>query len=132
MTSSTGVPMADPPGEADASAGDSGRTPLSEAHGKHRLGDTIFGGLSVGAGVIIMVLVTSIGLFLLLQAIPALVENEANFLTSSEWSVGGDHPRFGIASLLWVTVSSSVIALLIAVPVGVGVALFLTQYAPPG
>jgi hypothetical protein len=41
-----------------------------------------------------------------------------------------DAPSFGIPDLLWVTVISAVIALLLAVPVAVGVALFLTQYAP--
>ena len=46
-------------------------------------------------------------------------------------AVAGDNPRFGIADLLWTTVASSIIAMLIAVPLGVGVALFITQYAPP-
>jgi len=39
--------------------------------------------------------------------------------------------RFGIPDLLWVTVLSSIVAMLIAVPVAIGVALCLTQYAPP-
>jgi phosphate transport system permease protein len=60
---------------------------------------------------IVVALVTLIGVFLLSQAIPALAKNEANFLTSTEWTVGGDHPRFGIARLLWVTVLSSLMAL---------------------
>ena len=38
-------------------------------------------------------------------------------------------PRFGIVELLWTTVASSTIAMIIAVPFGV-VALFITQYAP--
>ncbi len=129
MSSSTGVPITDPPPQGQPRAGE-GREAGSPPGGR-RLGDTIFGGLSVGAGVLVIALVTLIGVFLLWQAVPSLAKNEANFLTSSEWVVAGDHPRFGIASLLWVTVSSSLIALLIAVPLGVGVALFLTQYAPP-
>jgi phosphate transport system permease protein len=75
-------------------------------------------------------LVSLIGAFLLWQAIPALARNEANFLTSREWVVAGEHPRFGIVELLWTTVASSLIAMAIAVPVGVCVALFITQYAP--
>ncbi len=39
-------------------------------------------------------------------------------------------PRFGIVDLLWATVVSSVIAMLIAVLLGVAVALFITQYSP--
>lgn len=75
-------------------------------------------------------MVSLIAVFLIVQAIPALLENQANFLTSRDWAPGGDEPRFGIVEFLWTTVTASVIALLLAVPVGVAVALFLTQYAP--
>ena len=75
-------------------------------------------------------LVTLVGVFLVSQAIPALSKNEANFLTSREWSVGGDNPRFGIMELLWTTTTASIIAMAIAVPIGVCVALFITEYAP--
>ncbi len=95
-----------------------------------RLGDAIFGGAARGAGIIVIALVALIGVFLLSQALPSLMKNEANFLTSTEWSVAGENPRFGIARLLWVTVSSAVVAMSIAVPLGVAVALFITQYAP--
>ena len=100
------------------------------AAGRGRLGDRLFGGATRGAGLVVIALVTLIAVFLLSQALPALARNETNFLTSSEWTVGGDNPRFGIANLLWVTISSSIIAMMIAVPVGVGVALFITQYSP--
>jgi len=39
-------------------------------------------------------------------------------------------PRFGIPDLLWVTVVSSLMAMTLALPVAIGVALFLTEYAP--
>ncbi len=96
-----------------------------------RLGDRLFGGAASVSGVFVIALVTLVGLFLISQAIPALVTNEANFLTSREWQVGGENPRFGIADLLWTTVLASLIAMALAVPVGVAVALFITQYAPP-
>ena len=83
-----------------------------------------------GAGLLVIALVTMIGVFLLAQAIPALLKDQANFLTSREWAPGGDTPRFGIVELLWTTVASSAIAMVIAVPFGVAVALFITQYAP--
>jgi phosphate transport system permease protein len=96
-----------------------------------RRGDRVFSGLSTGSGIFVVGLIAAIGLFLLSQAIPALRRNEANFLTSREWSVGDpDAMRFGIADLLWTTVLSSVTAMLIAVPVAIGVALYITQYAP--
>ena len=75
-------------------------------------------------------MVTLIAVFLLSQALPTLAKDKVNFLTSTQWNVDGTPLQFGIANLLWVTVLSSVIAMLIAVPLGVGVALFITQYAP--
>ena len=95
-----------------------------------RRADRLFSFASQGAGVTVLVLVTLMGVFLVSQAIPALARNEASFLTSREWTVGGDAPRFGILELLWTTTAASVIAMLVAVPVGVCVALFITEYAP--
>ncbi|MEO6143729.1 MAG: phosphate ABC transporter permease subunit PstC [Dermatophilaceae bacterium] len=125
MSSTTGVST------ADELPGSEGHGPLEgDRASTGRLGDRIFGGAASGAGLLIIALVTLIALFLLSQALPALARNEANFLTSTEWIVSGENPRFGIATMLWVTVVSSIIAMCIAVPVGVGVALFVTQYAP--
>ncbi len=125
MSSVTGVSL------ADETPGPDGRPPLSgDLSGTNRRGDQLFGGAARGSGILVIALVTLIGLFLLWQAVPSLAKNEANFLTSREWSVAGDHPRFGIVEMLWTTVISSTIAMAIAVPVGVCVALFITQYAP--
>jgi phosphate transport system permease protein len=59
-----------------------------------------------------------------------LLKDEANFFTDRIWEVGGTPLRFGIPDLLWVTVISSIVAMTIALPVAIGVALFLTEYAP--
>ncbi|MCE1177735.1 MAG: phosphate ABC transporter permease subunit PstC [Micrococcales bacterium] len=128
MSSSiTGVSAADtaPHGEDPKSALEGDRASTG------RLGDRLFGGAATGAGLTVIALVVLIGVFLLSQAIPSLMKNEVNFLTSREWVPSGDHPRFGIALMAWTTVISSILAMLIAVPLGVGVALFITQYAPP-
>ncbi len=95
-----------------------------------RLGDRIFGGLATGSGLLVVAIVTLVGVFLLVQAVPSLMNNDANFLLSREWSPSGANPRFGIADLAWGTLVTSVIAMVIAVPLGVAVALFITQYAP--
>lgn len=95
-----------------------------------RWGDRLFAGAAYGAGWLVVALVALVGLFLVSRAVPALRQNQAHFLTSRVWQVDGAHPRFGIADLLWVTVASSVVAMALAVPVAIGVALFLTQYAP--
>jgi phosphate transport system permease protein len=96
-----------------------------------RPGDRIFRGLATGSGIFIVVLIGAIGLFLLLRAVPSLGLNHVSFLTSREWSTGDvNNMRFGILDLLLVTVVSSAVALLIAMPIALGIALFLTQYAP--
>jgi phosphate transport system permease protein len=126
MSSVTGVSV------ADKVPGPGGRPPmLGDSASTRRLGDRLFGGAARGAGILVVAMVSLVGVFLLSQAIPALLKDQANFLTTNEWTVAGDHPRFGITEMLWTTVVSSVIAMALAVPVGVAVALFITQCAPP-
>jgi phosphate transport system permease protein len=99
--------------------------------GKRHRGDPIFRGLSTGAGVSIIVLIVLIAIFLLTQAIPSLRANHANFLTSAKFDTNdANNLNFGIRDLLVVTLMSSVVALIISVPVAVFIALFITQYAP--
>ena len=94
-------------------------------------GDRLFRGAAAGSGLFVVLLIAGVAAFLIGQAVPALLKNDANFLTDRVWNLGNlDEPSFGIPDLLWVTVVSSALALLLAVPVAVGVALFLTQYAP--
>lgn len=115
-TSGTPPTSEDPGGAQQASTG--------------QLGDRIFGGAAKGAGILVILMVVLIGVFLVAQAIPALTSNDANFLTSTDWSVSGDTLKFGIGRLLWVTVISSLVALVFAVPLSIAIALFLTHYAP--
>jgi phosphate transport system permease protein len=96
-----------------------------------RVGDRVFAGLSVGSGVAVVLVIAAVAVFLLAQALPSLRDDQVGFLTSRVWDPGGSPPRFGVADLLWVTVISSLVAMVVAVPISIGVALFLTQYAPP-
>jgi phosphate transport system permease protein len=105
-------------------------TPSGDLAGSGRRGDRIFACLSVGSGAVVVALIAAVAVFLLARAIPSLTENSANFLTARVWNPGGNPAQFGIPDLLWVTIISSLLAMLISVPVSVGVALFLTQYAP--
>ncbi|CCI84204.1 phosphate ABC transporter permease subunit PstC [Corynebacterium otitidis] len=102
---------------------------------KRRPGDVISSTLSTGAGALIVVLVAAIGLFLLWRAVPALARNEDGlwgFLTfTGQWQTSNlDEMQFGIPNLLGVTVLISIVALVIAMPVALGVAIFLSNYAP--
>ncbi len=99
---------------------------------KVRLGDRVFRWLAEGSGVLIVVLIAAIGLFLLWRAIPALARNEENFLLySGNWvTTDTSAMKFGVLDLFEVTVFVSLFALLLAMPVALGIAIFLTQYAP--
>jgi phosphate transport system permease protein len=93
-----------------------------------KTGDRAFRALASTSGLTIVVLVLFVGIFLLALALPSLRADLDNFLTSRNWTVAGNELRFGIAGLLWTTALSSVLAMAMAVPVAVGVALCLTQY----
>ncbi|MGP3972324.1 phosphate ABC transporter permease subunit PstC [Streptomyces sp. 6N223] len=95
-----------------------------------RLGDRIFSGLSRGSGIALLVIMAAIALFLAVRAAVAIEADEGNFLTTFQWNANADPPVFGIAVLLFGTVVSSVIAMALAVPVAVGIALFISHYAP--
>lgn len=98
-----------------------------------RTGDRIFRRTAVASGVFIVAIIAAIAAFLLWRAIPSLQLNQANFLFDGVWETGDpDEMKFGILHLLWVTVGTSAVALLIAMPISLGIALFLTQYAPRG
>lgn len=98
--------------------------------GTGRAGDRIFAGAARGSGIAVLAIVAAIGAFLVWKAVPALRENEANFLTSETWDPNAAPPRFGIAQLAFGTVVSSLLAMLIAAPIALGVALFISFYSP--
>jgi phosphate transport system permease protein len=89
-----------------------------------------FRGLSVSAGVMVLVIIVAIAIFLISKAVPALNADKTSFLTTKEWFPNDAQPHFGIAALAFGTVLSSVIALIVAVPIALGIALFLSHYAP--
>lgn len=105
-------------------------SPLQLDHVGHA-GDNSFRGASYAAAFVVVALVAFVGVFLAVIAGPSLSRNTANFFTSTEWNVTGTQMAFGIAGLLWTTVLSSVVAMILAVPVAVGTALLVTHYVPP-
>jgi phosphate transport system permease protein len=107
------------------------KPPKAISAGGSRFGDRAFKAIAVAAGLTIVVAIVLIALFLLIRAVPSLRANEANFFTSAQFDTrDAHHLKFGIRDLFMVTVLSSVFALALAVPIAIGIALFLTQYAP--
>ncbi|MFC8245434.1 phosphate ABC transporter permease subunit PstC [Streptomyces chartreusis] len=115
-----------PPPAAQPSVTEQKRAP----RGATRPGDRVFLALSRGSGVFLLVVMAAIAVFLSIRAASAISKDEANFFTTFEWNPTAIPPQFGIAVLAFGTVVSSVIALAIAVPVSLGIALFITHYAP--
>ena len=105
-------------------------TPAARSRSTGRAGDTVFLALSKGSGILLLVIMASIAVFLSYRAALAISGDAGNFFTTFDWNPAGDPPMFGIAVLLFGTVVSSVIAMAVAVPVSVGIALFISHYAP--
>jgi phosphate transport system permease protein len=98
---------------------------------KARRGDRLFESVAALAGSTIMLAIALIAIFLLVHAIPSLRANHANFFTSAQFDTTHSNAlAFGIRDLFMVTVLSSLWALALAVPISIGIAVFLTQYAP--
>ena len=97
-----------------------------------RRADSLFLGLVLASSVFVVGLIVAIGLFLLLKAEPAFRSQGIRFFTNQAWLPDDPKSSFGIAALAFGTVVSSICALVLAVPVAIGSALFLTELAPRG
>jgi phosphate transport system permease protein len=93
-----------------------------------RIGDRVFKTLLTVAALAVPVLLSFLVWELWSGARLAIGEFGLGFLTSSEWDPVAGH--FGALPLIFGTVVSSALALLIAVPLSLGVAIFLTEFAP--
>ena len=89
-----------------------------------RPADRIFSGATVVAGSLILAALAAVAIFLLAQSVPALVADPAELKgsPSSFWAY--------VAPLAFGTVWAAFLALLMALPVSVGIALFISHYAP--
>ncbi len=104
------------------------RERIRSARARRDRPDVVFGvGLRVAA-VTVLLIMTTIGLFLFYRGSIALGQAGPGFLTTQEWDPNGGH--FGIAAVLTGTLLIAGVAVFFAVPLAVGVALFISEYAP--
>jgi phosphate transport system permease protein len=91
---------------------------------KMRLGDLVFSRSALFAGSMILVTLAAVAIFLIVQSLPALVatNEDASILPTNFWVYVGP--------LVFGTVWAAALALLMAVPVAIGIALFISHYAP--
>jgi len=91
-------------------------------------GDRVFRTLAAGSGAIVLVTMAAIAVFLIIRAWPAVTANTGNLITTQIWRPQSDPPVFGMAAILFGTVMSSLIAIVVGVPIAVGVALAISHY----
>jgi phosphate transport system permease protein len=92
------------------------------------LADKLFAMLALGAALVTLGLLAAILLSLVVGAWPAIAKFGLGFLTTTVWDPVG--LEFGGLVMIYGTVATSLIALIIAVPVSFGIALFLTELSP--
>jgi phosphate transport system permease protein len=86
------------------------------------------------AGLLVLAILALILITTLKEAWPALRYSGLDFITSTEWvpnDPNGQGPHYGALTFIFGTAVVSLISLIFAVPVAIGIALFLTELAPP-
>jgi phosphate transport system permease protein len=109
-------------------AAPSERGPKGPLHGGSRLADRLFSWICLASGLLVLVVLGLILFSTSHEAMPAFRQEGLRFLTSSRWDIPGN--RFGALAFIYGTLVASAIALLIAVPISFGLALFITELAP--
>jgi phosphate transport system permease protein len=102
--------------------------PSNKPKGWGGLPDKLFGIAAKSAAILTLVMLMGILLSLVVGALPAIQKFGFGFLTSSTWDPVKED--FGGLVMIYGTLATSFIALLIAVPVSFGIALFLTELSP--
>jgi phosphate transport system permease protein len=90
--------------------------------------DRAFRFSALGAGSIVLLVLAMIAIAMTAQAWPAWSELGASYFFGTEWIPS--EGKYGILPLIYGTMVVSLIALVFAVPVSVGIALFVTELAP--
>ncbi|MEN2738130.1 phosphate ABC transporter permease subunit PstC [Microbacterium sp. X-17] len=97
---------------------------------KRSLSDGLFRFGAHGGGVIVLAIMTLVGLFLAIRGAQAIVSAGPSFLTTQAWEPNSGN--FGIAAVLFGTVTIGLIAICVAVPLAMGTATYISEYAPQG
>jgi len=104
-----------------------GATPIMRKTPKATF-DLVFRNASFGAALLVLVLLAGIMLSMIIGGWPAFREFGLGFITSSVWDTQND--QYGAWPAIVGTLSTALIALVIGVPLSLGIAVYLTQLAP--
>ncbi|TFB84061.1 phosphate ABC transporter permease subunit PstC [Cryobacterium algoricola] len=113
------------PADVDPSSPDS--RPRRSLVSRPSISDSVFRSVAFSAGTITVLIMLAVGVFLSLRAGDALGVAGFNFLFEQDWSP--ETKKFGIASVLFGTITIAVIAMCVAVPLALGTALLISEVA---
>ncbi len=106
-------------------SGDKGR---SQALRRFMWAEGTFRTATLAAAILVLVILGGVILSLILGSLPAFRQFGFGFLTTQSWNPVTE--KFGAIAPIYGTVVTSLIAMLIGVPVGIGIAIFLTELCP--
>src|SRR3979411_397739 len=95
-----------------------------------KLRDITFYGITRVCAISVLLILGGIILSLIAGAWPAMKEYGFAFLWTQRWAPSADPPVLGALGPIYGTLVTAFIAMLIAIPVGLGVAIFLTELCP--
>ena len=103
-------------------------TARSKVLSRLKIGDSAFRNLTRAAAVFVLLLLSGVIISLVIGAWPALSKFGPGFLVSERWNPVTEN--FGALAPIYGTLVTSLIAMLIAVPIGLMIAMFLTELCP--
>ena len=99
-----------------------------------RFTDKVFRGVVTSGGLLAGLLLGLIGFFLVFNGFEAMRAAGLSFITGFDWvdaiPENGQAASYGIGAMLYGTIVTGILAMIMGVPVAVGTALFLSYYAP--
>ncbi len=113
---------------SDSAVAATGRISQSRLYRHLQLTDKLFGHLTLVTAVLVLVILSGVILSLIIGALPALQAFGLDFLISDRWNPVTE--KFGAFAAIYGTLVTALIAMLMAVPLGLLIALFLTELCP--
>ena len=99
-----------------------------------RFTDKLFRGIVTGGGLISLAILGLIGFFLIYNGFEAIRAAGLGFITGFDWVDAipeeGQPAAYGVGAMLYGTIVTGILAMIMGVPIAVGTALFLSYYAP--
>ena len=99
---------------------------------RFRTTDAVFGGLTLASAIFVLILLGGVIVSLIVGSVPAFKAFGLNFFLDQTWNPNANDGdgRFGALAAIYGTIVTSLIAMTIAIPVGLGIAIFLSELCP--